>query len=268
MRCCPGTSSSTRSTSATSSRNAVRRSASCRRRPATPPPATPAARAEVAMIVGLGVDVCDVARIRRALEGRAGARFQARVFTAAEQAYCEARRRGRFASYAARFAAKEAAMKALGTGWAQGVGWRARGARPRAWSFTAARRRLRAGAAWRAGSSPSRTRTRARSPRWWSRTASTQRARRRRRRAAAREKDQDGHRPEAGHEPEEGPQVLRVPVVVREQPAEDRVADVERERRAEERRGREIGRHEGEPREIGDGGRERHPIDRASGPSL
>src|SRR2546430_15530291 len=75
------------------------------------------------MIVGLGVDVCDVARIRRALEGRAGGRFQARVFTAAEQAYCEARRRGRFASYAARFAAKEAAMKALGTGWSQGVGW-------------------------------------------------------------------------------------------------------------------------------------------------
>src|SRR2546422_7416058 len=124
MRCCPGTSSSTRSTSAISSRNAGRRSASCRRHPAIPPPVTPAARAEVAMIVGLGVDVCDVARIRRALEGPAGARFQARVFTAAEQAYCEARRRGRFASYAARFAAKEAAMKALGTGWAQGVGWR------------------------------------------------------------------------------------------------------------------------------------------------
>src|SRR5882762_3925689 len=124
MRCCPGTSSSTRSTSATSLRSAARRSASCRRRPAIPPPATPAARAEIAMIVGLGVDVCDVARIRRALEGRIGARFRARVFTRAEQAYCEARRRGRFASYAARFAAKEAAMKALGTGWAQGVGWR------------------------------------------------------------------------------------------------------------------------------------------------
>ena len=89
------------------------------------------------MILGLGVDVCDVARIRRALEGPAGARFQARVFTTAEQAYCEARRRGRFASYAARFAAKEAAMKALGTGWARGVGWRdfegvgARGEPPR-----------------------------------------------------------------------------------------------------------------------------------------
>lgn len=76
------------------------------------------------MIVGLGLDVCDVARIRRALETSTGARFRARVFTAAEQAYCEARRRSRFASYAARFAAKEAAMKALGTGWGEGVSWR------------------------------------------------------------------------------------------------------------------------------------------------
>jgi holo-[acyl-carrier protein] synthase len=75
------------------------------------------------MILGVGVDVCDVERIRRALEGKAGARFRDRVFTAAEQTYCEARRRGRFASYAARFAAKEAGMKALGTGWAKGVGW-------------------------------------------------------------------------------------------------------------------------------------------------
>ncbi len=75
------------------------------------------------MIVAIGVDVCDVARIRRALEGPTGARFRARVFTAAEQAYCEARGRARFASYAARFAAKEAAMKALGTGWSAGVSW-------------------------------------------------------------------------------------------------------------------------------------------------
>jgi holo-[acyl-carrier protein] synthase len=75
------------------------------------------------MIVGIGLDVCDVDRIRRALEARSGARFKARVFTPGERAYCEARRRGRFASYAARFAAKEAAMKALGTGWARGVGW-------------------------------------------------------------------------------------------------------------------------------------------------
>ena len=76
------------------------------------------------MIVGLGVDLCEVARIRRALEAANGARFRARVFTAGEQAYCEARRRGRFASYAARFAAKEAAMKALGTGHSHGVLWR------------------------------------------------------------------------------------------------------------------------------------------------
>jgi holo-[acyl-carrier protein] synthase len=76
------------------------------------------------VIVGLGVDVCEVARIRRALEAPTGRRFRQRVFTAGEQAYCEARRRGRFASYAARFAAKEAAMKALGTGWSEGVGWR------------------------------------------------------------------------------------------------------------------------------------------------
>jgi holo-[acyl-carrier protein] synthase len=76
------------------------------------------------MILGLGIDVCDVARVRRALSGTAGGRFRARVFTDAERAYCEARKGGRFASYAARFAAKEAAMKALGTGWSNGVGWR------------------------------------------------------------------------------------------------------------------------------------------------
>ena len=76
------------------------------------------------MVVGVGVDVCDIARIRRALERPTGERFKARIFTPAEQAYCEQRRRGRFASYAARFAAKEAAMKALGTGWADGIRWR------------------------------------------------------------------------------------------------------------------------------------------------
>ena len=75
------------------------------------------------MIVGIGVDLCEVARIEKALDGPVGARFRDRVFTAGEQAYCEARRRGRLESYAARFAAKEAAMKALGTGWAQGVAW-------------------------------------------------------------------------------------------------------------------------------------------------
>ena len=53
---------------------------------------------------------------------RRGERFRARVFTEGEITYCE-RRASKLASYAARFAAKEAAMKALGTGWADGVGW-------------------------------------------------------------------------------------------------------------------------------------------------
>lgn len=75
------------------------------------------------MIAAIGLDVCDVARMRRALAGPTGARFAARVFTDAERAYCEARRAARVESYAARFAAKEAAMKALGTGWGRGVGW-------------------------------------------------------------------------------------------------------------------------------------------------
>ncbi len=76
------------------------------------------------MIGGVGVDLCEIGRIRRALTGTAGTRFRERVFTADEQAYCEGRGRGRYESYAARFAAKEAAMKVLGTGWAAGVGWR------------------------------------------------------------------------------------------------------------------------------------------------
>ena len=76
------------------------------------------------MVVGLGVDVCDIARIRRALERPTGERFKTRIFTPGERAYCEQRRRGRFASYAARFAAKEAGLKALGTGLRLGVSWR------------------------------------------------------------------------------------------------------------------------------------------------
>ncbi|MCA8966815.1 MAG: holo-ACP synthase [Planctomycetes bacterium] len=69
------------------------------------------------MIVGIGVDSIAIARIARLLEGP---RFAARVFTAAERAYCEGR--GRPAeSFAARFCAKEAVMKCLGTGWTAGV---------------------------------------------------------------------------------------------------------------------------------------------------
>jgi holo-[acyl-carrier protein] synthase len=76
-------------------------------------------------IVGTGVDVIEVDRIARALTNpRTGRRFRDRVYTEREAAYCESRGRPRFQSYAARFAAKEAVMKALGTGWNRNVGWR------------------------------------------------------------------------------------------------------------------------------------------------
>jgi holo-[acyl-carrier protein] synthase len=74
------------------------------------------------MILGTGVDIAEVPRIRESIE-RFGERFLHRVFTAGEIQYCEAKAR-RFESYAARFAAKEAGMKALGTGWNHGVRWR------------------------------------------------------------------------------------------------------------------------------------------------
>ena len=74
------------------------------------------------MIVGIGVDVVEIYRIRKILETQ-GTRFTNRVFTEEEQAYCAAHR-DPAPHYAARFAAKEAAMKALGTGWAEGIRWR------------------------------------------------------------------------------------------------------------------------------------------------
>src|SRR5258708_21028927 len=78
----------------------------------------------MAQIAGTGIDVIEVDRIERALTRPAtGERFRTRVFTPGEVRYCESRGRGRFQSYAARFAAKEAAMKALGTGWNRNVGW-------------------------------------------------------------------------------------------------------------------------------------------------
>jgi len=64
-----------------------------------------------------------LARVERALAERSGARFRARVFTPAEIRYCEQRRRTATQSYAGIFAAKEAALKALGTGWSKGLGW-------------------------------------------------------------------------------------------------------------------------------------------------
>ena len=78
----------------------------------------------VVAILGTGVDVAEVPRIRAALENaKTGARFLARVFTPGERRYCDDRGRGRFESYAARFAAKEAAMKALGCGWGADAAW-------------------------------------------------------------------------------------------------------------------------------------------------
>lgn len=74
------------------------------------------------MILGTGVDIAEVSRVRETIE-RFGDRFLRRIYTEGEVSYCERRAR-RFESYAARFAAKEAGMKALGTGWSRGVRWR------------------------------------------------------------------------------------------------------------------------------------------------
>src|SRR5437660_12193076 len=73
------------------------------------------------MILGTGVDLAEVARIREAI-GRYGDRFIRRIYTDGEIAYVE-RKANRFERYAARFAAKEAGMKAIGTGWKRGVRW-------------------------------------------------------------------------------------------------------------------------------------------------
>ena len=74
------------------------------------------------MILGSGVDLCEVPRIEAAV-ARYGSRFLERIFTAREIAYAD-RKANRFERYAARFAAKEAGMKALGTGWHGGIAWR------------------------------------------------------------------------------------------------------------------------------------------------
>ena len=73
------------------------------------------------MIVGSGIDLVEIARIQQSRE-RYGQRFLNRVYTAAEQAYC-LRKRNAAESLAARFAAKEAGAKALGTGISHGVNW-------------------------------------------------------------------------------------------------------------------------------------------------
>ena len=86
------------------------------------------------MIVGMGIDVAEVPRIQAVIESQKE-RFLRRVFTPEEAAYCE-QFKNKYERYSGRFAVKEAAMKALGTGWSRGVRWvdleivRMRGGRP------------------------------------------------------------------------------------------------------------------------------------------
>jgi holo-[acyl-carrier protein] synthase len=74
------------------------------------------------MIVGTGIDIAEVERIADSIE-RFGRRFIERVFTSEEIRYCESKA-NKAERYAARFAAKEGGMKAIGTGWSRGVRWR------------------------------------------------------------------------------------------------------------------------------------------------
>lgn len=74
------------------------------------------------MIVGTGIDIAEVPRIAAAIK-RYGTRFIRRVFTDEEILYCDSKN-NRAERYAGRFAAKEAAMKAIGTGWKHGIAWR------------------------------------------------------------------------------------------------------------------------------------------------
>lgn len=73
------------------------------------------------MIIGTGIDIIEISRVRSAIE-RNGERFIRRIYTEPEREYCAARQASS-THYAGRFAAKEAAFKALGTGWARGIKW-------------------------------------------------------------------------------------------------------------------------------------------------
>ena len=74
------------------------------------------------MLVGTGIDVVEIDRIAASID-KYGARFLTRIFTAEEIAYCQRKQRTAAESFAARFAAKEAGAKALGTGIQRGVSW-------------------------------------------------------------------------------------------------------------------------------------------------
>lgn len=75
------------------------------------------------MIIGIGIDLIELHRIQASLKQH-GARFKNRLFTSREIDYCDSKRSNAFRHYAARFAAKEATMKALGVGWQQGTSWK------------------------------------------------------------------------------------------------------------------------------------------------
>jgi len=74
------------------------------------------------MIVGTGIDIVEVPRVAQAIE-RFGDRFLHRIFTPGEIQYCDSKK-NRAERYASRFAAKEAGLKAIGTGWRLGVAWK------------------------------------------------------------------------------------------------------------------------------------------------
>jgi holo-[acyl-carrier protein] synthase len=73
------------------------------------------------VIISIGIDIIEVSRVRETIARTP--RFVERVFTDAERAYCESRGAASAQHYAARFAAKEAALKALQTGWSGGISW-------------------------------------------------------------------------------------------------------------------------------------------------
>jgi holo-[acyl-carrier protein] synthase len=77
----------------------------------------------IAMVLGLGTDIIEIVRVQASID-RYGEQFLQRVFTEGEIAYCLRKKRNAAESFAARFAAKEAGAKALGTGISQGVSWR------------------------------------------------------------------------------------------------------------------------------------------------
>jgi holo-[acyl-carrier protein] synthase len=76
-----------------------------------------------AVVLGVGVDLIEIERVKKAMESKSGKRFERRVFTEREIAYCRSKANP-YPHFAARFAAKEAVMKAFGTGWTARVFWK------------------------------------------------------------------------------------------------------------------------------------------------